>query len=742
MNRYGIPFVESVPHPESSGLTLLAVGSTVKRIYLLGMTESAGVRAWTSPKDYSQRFFVGDRLGNIRLDYADGSAQVFPLILGESVWWGKIFYNYPDPFPTDAGLRSTLSLSLHLFPAAPVEDGNYVAVIDPRPAPIVRIEVENSSFMKGGVTIAGVTVETADTSAIPGATELTAGQTLPQFAAFERERPLRQAGSADDSSRDRLEALSYALYSNQREYVRPPSPRLPPDYTGAKVAFRGPVDAAILENAFAANVQDMLDKIDPDGMYHTSTRGAVSWNGAGFGTFRPEVGMYYGDSWSRDMGRTLQELAELDYLPKTRSSADYALRMAQRWEDPALKYHGESLPPHWSRVINKPSFAQPFENDGHGLISLSLYKLWQRIPDREAWLRAHWGGVKAAGDWIPWQFDHPQISGAANGLLGSTGESAGGNGHSVYPDTICMIALQALAKMADSIGQTDSAQLWRQTAEKMRKAITAHYIIADPKYGKVWTLEHAGWPNQSTVLGPLIFTADYQGLAPDDIDAEWRQADYDTYKRLVDTYYPFGFYGWAMGYGQGFVTQSALLLDQMRDATTMLDWAAKEIYDPRFGSFVTPEGVQIDPSGRFWYRTGDLGNGVQEAEIVKMLRLVVGVDDSHPRHLAILPRMPYGWTEIRVDQYPALVDTGGGAHIVLLSYDLKRAHRGMSLVLSSNCTVGPVSIRIGPFAAMPQASDVLVNGGHPADASVEKSGDSWWVNLQLADLPRSAENAS
>ena len=42
--------------------------------------------------------------------------------------------------------------------------------------------------------------------------------------------------------------------------------------------------------------------------------------------------------------------------------------------------------------------------------------------------------------------------------------------------------------------------------------------------------------------------------------------------------------------------------------------------------YIVPEGVQIDPTGRFRYRTGDLGNGVQEAEIIKALRMVIGVD--------------------------------------------------------------------------------------------------------------------
>jgi hypothetical protein len=174
------------------------------------------------------------------------------------------------------------------------------------------------------------------------------------------------------------------------------------------------------------------------------------------------------------------------------------------------------------------------------------------------------------------------------------------------------------------------------------------------------------------------------------------------------------FYGQAMGYGQGFVTQSALLLDRMHDATIMLDWAAKEIYDPRFGSFITPEGVQIDPRGHFWYRAGDLGNGVQEAEIIKALRIMIGVDDTKPQRLRIYPRMPYGWNEMSVDQFPALVASQGKTEIAHMHYRLARTGRQMNLDISADRQLGAVAIRLGPFESQPRASEVLINGKHTA----------------------------
>ena len=211
--------------------------------------------------------------------------------------------------------------------------------------------------------------------------------------------------------------------------------------------------------------------------------------------------------------------------------------------------------------------------------------------------------------------------------------------------------------------------MWRDRAEKMRQAIPARYLVDDPKYGHVWTLQDAGWPNQSTVLGPLIFLADYKGFAPQDDDPAWRAANEGAYQRLIGTYKPFGFYGWAMGYGQGFVTQAALLLDRMKDVTPMLEWTARETYDPQVASFIVPEGVQVDPSGTYVFRTGDQGNGVQEAEIVKIFRILIGVDDNEPKRLRVMPRMPYGWTEIAVDRYPALVESDGKIETAQLHYE-------------------------------------------------------------------------
>lgn len=727
--RYGIPFLEGSLSIDPQAK--VEIGSKVKRIFLLGMTNGRNPNAWAEARDYSKRYFVGDELGRILLHYADGTEQNFPLILGESIWWGQLFWDNQEPWSTDTRLQGALRNALRLYPQTPVKDGNYLAVITPKPALIRDITVEDSPTKLGAPVINGITVEAGEN--VAGSIAFPRNPSPPDFTRFVEEKALRPLGVAEARARLRLNDLRRALYSSSENYSGRVAVQTPRGYTGPLVSFRGNTYAEILGNVLHYNVQDIADKITDDGMYHTSTKGALTWgNYNGFGTYQTNRSRYYGDSFSRDMGRSLQELTEMGYIPQATRCADYCFEKARLWEEkaPAPKLNGHCVPRHWCQIINRPGSNTCLENDGHGLTTLFVYKLWQRLPDRDQWLRARWTDVKAAGDWILWQFDHPEISGATD-LLHTTGECAGDRPRgqsSLYADYVCMDSLRALAEMADSIGEASSAAKWRERAALMQTAIGKHYIVTDPKYGRVWTLESAGWSNNSTPLGPLIFLADRQGFAPEDDNPEFRPVNQAAYRRMLDTYKPYGFFGTAMGYGQGFVTQAALLLDQMRDATQMLDWTAREVYDPRIGMFIVPESCQIDPTGQFWYRAGDLGNGVQEGEIVKAIRLVIGVDDTQPKRLRFFPRMPYGWTEIEVSKFPVLFDHGGSMATALLQYKLERKPDGIELAASANEDLGEVAVRLGPFEHLRGIPKVHVNGKSVSTVA-EQSGDSKWVRL-------------
>ena len=735
INKCGVPFInDTLTYKNSSAQ--IDIRNQVKHIYLLGMAESNNGRVWKEPNNFSLRYFVGDDIGNIKLNYADGTTQVFPLKMGESIWWGKLFHEYQEPFPNDAKLRETLKASLRLYPQAPLEDGNYIAVITPKAVPINNMVVECSPSKQGTPIIAGMTIEPVNDSVITGGRPVPGETISGEFKEFVQTKSLRLLNQNEAQAQIKLKNLRQALYTNNDLYKVTIPQRIPPNYSGPKVSFSGNNFANILTNAFYDNILDIIAKIDPDGTFHSSTKDAALFAGNGLGTYRNNVGEYYKEAWSRDLGRGLQEISVLGFLKEVSNCPDYCFQKARLWEElPSLRVNNTILPRHWSRIINQPTKSTSQENDGHGLIALFLYKYWQRIPDRDKWLHDHWIDIKAAGDWIPWQFEHSEITGASNGVLHTTGEStmwAGGG--SVFADFICINALRCLAEMADSYGDAQTAGHWRDRANKMYDAIH-NYIVSDPEYGKIWTLNNAGWAYKATVLGPLFSLADHQGFAPNDDDTQLREINEAAYQRLINTYNkPFGFYGEGMGYGQSFITQSALLLDKMIDATTMLKWMAKAIYDPRLGTFIVPEGCQTDSTGQYWYRNGDLGNCVQEAEVIKTLRIVIGIDDTHPDRLQFFPRMPYDWNKIEIEKYPVLFKQQGRMETAFVQYKLEHKADRMELEIASDKKLGKVAFRLGPFGKKPGKQSVSVNGKYP-ETVVEQSGDSWWAKFDLSDIP-------
>jgi hypothetical protein len=71
----------------------------------------------------------------------------------------------------------------------------------------------------------------------------------------------------------------------------------------------------------------------------------------------------------------------------------------------------------------------------------------------------------------------------------------------------------------------------------------------------------------------------------------------------------------------------------------------------------------------------------------------------------------------------------GKTETVLMQYKLERSANRMTLEISSNKELGPISIRLGPFNQQPRATSVLINGRSPDNATVQYSGDSWWVEF-------------
>ncbi len=773
----GVPFV--LTHRvmvKSGGSVKIPLNQHVRKLYLAGFTGTwdNGEPVWGNPNGWRHIIFIGDRMGTLALDYADGHTVRYPLIYGYSAWWYAPLEQAPEPFASSKAARRVLHHALALRPTGFGAASAYMGVIVPLPGKIKDIRIEDNPKKAGVPIISGIT---AEITGPPPSNWLRLPYNRPTAAEARwiNTHPLEPNADRLPAVQAALRHLRGLLYTTPRDFPSHLPISVPTDYRGPRVRFRGSVYADILTSVFYNDVQDILNKIGRNGIYHTSTPGAPEWLYTGIGTWRKHAGAYARMSWGRDLGRSLQEITELGFLKRANRVADYCFREARLWtqessliykgaqiwppgfgawkiatlkigayagtriwqpsldlREPSLPSQGVQLPSHWCRIINIPSPALGtgvFENDAQGLIMLFTYKLWQRQPHPNTWMHKHWKDILAAGNWIGWQLDHPAISGSDDGVLQTDSECAGGIGHAKYADVLCEQALRAYAAMAASIGQTAVATRWQATADRLFQAIEKVYFTKG-RWGPTWTLVPAGWPNRSTNMGPLITMADRRGFAPHDNIPGWHIRDLNAYRRLVSSYHPFGFYGTAMGYGQGFVTQAALLLDRMRDATTMLNWFAKTIYYPGYKPYITPEGCQVQRHGLYWHRTGDLGNGVQEGETVKTLRLVIGVDDSHPGHSQLIPRLPIGWTEIHIGNYPLLTTADNGRRVLRhISYDLQRHGNKLTLVFKSAKPVAMMSVRLGPFANSTIRAEVDGHSVASARLRVRQSGDSYWVWL-------------
>ena len=778
-----------VPYLINSGLTFkqndtrkIELGFKAKKILLFGMTftPDIGTPLWHYAPSYFMRYLIGDELGRIKINYADGTSEDYPLVLGENLWWGQRFYNYPKPFDSNKEKIKILEDSLCLFPAKPVQGGFRIGVIQPKNVKITSIEFTDRKE-KFGVPIINAITVLAENNIKKGKL-FSNVKPAKEVITFIENSVMKPTGVCEDDKKRRLKNIKNAMYTTEENFPKSVPVSKPKNYRGPDVKFEGSVYAQILANIFYHNLADMDEKADEEtGMFRESTKNSANFGGyQGFGTYKEGISPYWNDVWSRGVGREVQEYLAFGFYEKTKKCVDYCFRQARVWDDKKdeLKVKGVSLPGHWCRNIARPIVgknAGAFENDGHGMIMLTVHSLWRKMPKKEKdkWLKERWDDVKMAANWIEWQFENPEISGATNDVLQTDSEAnfsiftGIGYGYTIYADYPCMEGLLGFAEMAESIGKNKEAEKWRARAEKMKKGMEKNYIERIGNKPPMWTRKDAGWVYLSSHLAPLIFLSDRRGFKPEDDDPEWREINRVTYKRKVDKwsgkapmnddewwwylpeenkyrnhkelYFPeHGNFTVAMGYGQGFMTQAALLLDEMKDAEAMLDFTAKATYYAGYKSYIVPEGVETSPDGKSWFRTGDLGNGFQQASIMKVIRLVIGVDDTNPKELTLIPRIPKSWKGMSVDKFPAWIESGneGVKRIDLrFQYELvscnAKCKNKARFKLEANDILPATFLRLGPFdSGISKNLKVLLNGKE-IKSEVTKSGDSNWIRVKI-----------
>jgi hypothetical protein len=366
------------------------------------------------------------------------------------------------------------------------------------------------------------------------------------------------------------------------------------------------------------------------------------------------------------------------------------------------------------------------ENDGHGLIMLFQYRTWLHGSRRPEYVLGNWSAIREAAEYVCWLFDNPDVSRAHDDVLFSDSEG-GGLRASIYCDMPCWLGLTAYAEMAEATGKEEEAARWRQYAARLQRGIARYYLTHDAEYGDIWDPNKAAvWPFGHSVLAPVLIWPDYYGLDLSSMPPDWLARSRRTLELQLTRCRPDHASGVAMGYGQCFITQAALLLDEMGHASRCVDRLAQFTYCSRHKPYIVPEGCEIDPSGTWWRRTGDLGNAVQEGEAVKCVRVMLGIDDSSAACTVFAPRLPFGWREARAEGYPVMTADGDRVAKRSVTFRLWRDPDRDRLDMRADGPLASVRLRLGPYPAATRKVMVAVNGRRE-DLTTFRSGDSAWA---------------
>jgi hypothetical protein len=368
------------------------------------------------------------------------------------------------------------------------------------------------------------------------------------------------------------------------------------------------------------------------------------------------------------------------------------------------------------------------ENDGHGICMWGRYMAWHWQGRRQDWNEAHFAATQAAVEWIQWQLDSDTLfPGARKDVLYTESECAHGE-YEVYSSYNCLHGLKLSIRMAQQLERQDLVERWTALYRRLRQGILDHLVDETPD-GPIWhTDPFTDWQDHAHKLVHLHLATEGDSYTPlqdyaagDAVDQRYLEISRNTYRFLMKgkNYNCLRMYG----YGQGMMTQAALLLDEMEDARQFLEMLLTHCYLPHLEGWAGPEGIIVHRSGKYYLPVnGYMGQDSHVADSTKALRLMLGVDDNDPDHLRLAPRYPADWKQVSLADYPALT----GASRQHIAYTYIRQENNQVFTYRFERPVAHLSLRLGPLPADRQVLSVEHNGA-PVLFEPLQSGDSRWV---------------
>lgn len=800
-----IPFW--VSDPQSRGTTtriikdnteIIPINAKADTVYLSGLINYGwenGVAFWPEhpelhPKRTDQ-VYLGAKIGEVEFQYEDGSSDRLPLIMGATAWLFQWWVHCPEPLKSRPDLAEKWQDHFKLRDDASSMNPflRYFIAIKPRKECIRNIVVHDELSIRGQPLVSAITLSGAKVS-----------ENLEYFGPWVADlddltAQYKSSSTQDDFSKD-VKALSEVLYTGDEDLPKQVDKiDFPNDMDVARIRFRGNNYADMLNNIWVANMSQINEKFDPNtGFFGESARGAPSYAGyTGVGTWN-YAGQYAQWAFSRCSDHYASLAMRCIFDPKRNTNyvdfCDKFLYYHRSDHDPnkgpknagfAADRYPKDAPPHWAFIVNEPQAAVPSfvneipgnqELDGHAATIMGRWMVWRTVgaptggwltaPRKDIYGKSRWDTTVDAAEFICWLMDYTgmdiiysegETTGWGHGRLPETMQSetdpvkrkqnyANADMYEVYPTYVSMVGLRCSAQIAEAIGDKVKAERWMAYANRIEKGMIRLLATGDQS-NRCWKMGQSSvYPNQMECLAPAWYSFYYDGLDP----VRWNPTIADISRNTVvhqlllktDRHPVLGF-----GYGIGWLTKSALILDQMDDAGKLLENIAKYAYDKnmnyqdakrgidwRSWQWIIPEGTNLLPNGK-WHRIGDLGNGANQGITLHALEICAGIDDTKPNELKIMPRIPDPLKGIEVENFPMLIPENGKLSRARVWYSYNRQTDYFEL--KSNKPLPSLSVRIGPFNEV-KARDfakklrIQANFTVRAELSGNYNGQpAWWI---------------
>lgn len=713
---------------------------TYEYIYVVGGYHSVdnGCPAWGTSNESDIRF-IGESMGDLVITYQDGTEDKVPLMFGYTMWWRSHWQEPCAPFNGEGTvdeMKSMLQSTLHLYGAY---EGNEKCVfkVKVQNKVIKKIQVADDPTENGSPVFTGVYLVNGN----PG--KLTKGNfEFDTNHSFFDQHTIDSTNPFPERLKETFDKINYNLLTYEEDYANAPEFTYPAEHTGSKVYFKGTSIAEIASGVVYHNVKNLVDRTDDDGFMHTSYDGAPSWRYDGFGCWVVNANSYYDSFYSRDDGRAIMSLLSYGDISTAEKTVNFGNKNMMYFPENNITFNGVNVPGHYTVVVNKPmlysttlvphanwptrytekAFGKDYQNlgnqetDGHGLMMLANYNVWKNQGATVQWVNDNWKYINEGAAWILWCFDNPDISLVKNGLLYAESE-AGMMEYTLYCNVPCYLGLCGYVEMAEAAGKTEEAAKWKKCADDLRAAITDRFA------GRM-----GNWVGKFGFFHDPVVTmmSDYFGYDTADMIEEWVTCSRGSYEKDIASARKNNYFGngGGVGYDHSMITQSALLMDQMKDAGPLVINLSKLSYAPRLPEpYIVPEALCVDIEAGVIRRQGDLGNLVQVAEALKCYSLVTGVSPVNNNILKLMPRLPENW-EVDVQDYD--IPNVDGTLDMIVTYP-KDGAQTAQITLKETSGFDTVSFRFGPLPMSTTCAAVQIDGVGIDGVQLIESGDSKWA---------------